>query len=302
MKGLRRSIPLAVLAAIGLTAGVLQSASAAGQEPAFRPAPRPPVISVDVTTAGGFSLPSSIHAGLVTFRISSPEDGHAIQGFSLKNGATLDQAMNDIDLVLGGDHPTVVAALKNLYHDVTEVGGIFASTYAPQEVTIPLTAGTYYFIDLNDIDNPPLTPRIHALHVHGAFQPSTPPMFTSVITGTMMGDMPMFVAPTRLRHDATFLDVVTGDELHESVFRPTVPGTTDAYITQFYDAFEAGTPLPPSPWTGIQAGLQAMSPGRWAIVHIDLPPGPYALICYVPSDENGVPHGHMGMHQTVTLY
>ncbi|HEX4703564.1 MAG TPA: hypothetical protein VH352_15660 [Pseudonocardiaceae bacterium] len=299
MPRLRRSIPLAAIAAIVMTTGLLSPAAATATH---RPDhDRPPVIAINVTTQDGFSMPSMMHAGLVTFRISSPEAGHAIQGFSLKNGATLDQAITDFNLVLGGDRPTVVAALKNLYHDVTEIGGVVASTFAAQEVTVPLTAGTYYFVDLNDIDNPPLTPRVHTLRVHGAFHESDPPRFTSVITSTMQNGMPVFVAPTTMRHDGTFLAVVSGDELHESVFRPIRPGVTDAYISQFYDAFENGTALPPSPWTGIQAGLQALSPGRWAIVHIDLPPGPYALICYVPSDENGEPHGHMGMHHVMTL-
>jgi len=44
-----------------------------------------------------------------------------------------------------------------------------------------------------------------------------------------------------------------------------------------------------------------MSPGQFAVFHLDLPPGLYALICYVPSDETGLPHAHMGMHQVVTL-
>ena len=45
-----------------------------------------------------------------------------------------------------------------------------------------------------------------------------------------------------------------------------------------------------------------MSPGQFAVFHLDLPPGQYALVCLVPDDRTGVPHSHMGMHQVVTLH
>lgn len=296
-----RSAAVAAVATTGVTAALLQPAAAAVQQPDHGRGHRPPVIAMTVTTKDGFTMPKSVHAGLVTFKIGSPEDGHAIQGFFLKNGATLNQAMADVNQVLSGDPKTTVAGLKALNHDITEIGGVVTSTYAPQEVTVPMTAGTYYFFDLNDVNNPPLTPRIHTLKVHGSFKHYDAPHYTSVITSTMMNGMPVYVAPKVIKHDETFLAKVSGDELHEVTFRPTKPGVDDDYISKFYAAIDAGKTPPPSPWTGSQSGLQALSPGRWAIVHIDLPPGRYALICYVPSDETGIAHAHMGMHQMMTL-
>ena len=81
-----RSAALAAVATTCLTAALVQPAAATTQADQWR-GHRPPVISFTVTTKGGFTMPTSIHAGLVTFRIGSPEDGHAIQGFFLKNGA-----------------------------------------------------------------------------------------------------------------------------------------------------------------------------------------------------------------------
>jgi hypothetical protein len=304
----RRSIRIAgsLLAVAALVMSGQAGASAADTkaQPAREPAKKgPPVVSVNVTTQDGFDLPASVPAGLVTFRISTSEAGsfHGIQGFSLNHGVTLQEAMTDIDEALSGDPVRVAAGVKALTQDVTEIGGVVTNSYAAQEVTIPLEAGTYYWVDLNDVTNPPLTPRIHKLRAVGHFHWSVPPRFTSVIEATMVGMEPRFRAPRTMAHDATFLNVVTGDELHETVFRPVVPGTTDAYITNFYQAVIDGQPLPPSPWTGGQSGLQSLSPGRWAIVHINLPPGPYALICYVPSDETGLAHGWTGMHQMMNL-
>lgn len=261
----------------------------------------PPVISVDVTTTDGFSIPSSVHAGLVTFRISSSESSfHAIQGFSLNHDATLEQALADIDDALSGDPVRVVEGIQGLMHHVTEIGGAVTSPYGAQEVTVPLEAGTYYFLDLSDVGTA-TGPRVQTIEAVGHFRWSLPPQFTSVVEATMINDQPRFIAPTSMPHDGTFLAIVSGDELHEMVFRPVRDGITDDYVTEFYNAVKNGTTRPPSPWTGIQAGLQALSPGRWAIMHLNLAPGPYALICYVPSDETGIAHGWDGMHQIVTL-
>jgi hypothetical protein len=273
-----------------------------GHEPGWRN--RTPVVPVDVTTDGGYRMPSTLHAGFVTFRFTSPENAfHALQGFSLKGGATLDQAMDDINKALSGVTAQTIEGMQGLYRDVVEVGGAVTNPYGAQEVTIPLTAGTYYFLDLNEVDSPPLTPHIHTVHVVGRFQLSPLPHYSAVIESTMSDDdMPVFKAPATLPHNGTFLARVTGDELHETVFRPVKPGITDDYISTYYTAILNGTtPAPASPWTGIQAGLQSLSPGRWAITHINLAPGPYALICYVPGDEDGIPHAYMGMHNIMTL-
>ncbi|HEY3632583.1 MAG TPA: hypothetical protein VGL21_16890 [Jatrophihabitantaceae bacterium] len=287
-----------VLAASGTLVLSTQAASDAHPN---RGLPTPLVISTTVSTAGGYTLPAQIHAGLVTFRIgASDTDYHGIQGFSLNRGVTLDQAMDDINLTLSGGPDAGMGAM-NLTRDVTEIGAVTTTPYAPQEVTVPLTKGTYYFLDLNEVDNPPLTPHIHTMTVVGDFRLSIPQLPTTVIQGLMINDQPRFKAPATMKHDGTFLGLVTGDELHEIVLRPAVPGTTDAYLDTFYEAVVNGTPRPPSPWLGSAAGMQSISPGRWAIVHLNLPPGLYALVCYVPSMDGGLPHTYVGMHQMITL-
>jgi hypothetical protein len=89
------------------------------------------------------------------------------------------------------------------------------------------------------------------------------------------------------------------DEIHDIVWRHAQPGTTDAYLDAYYDAVVNGTPLPgPSPWLeGNTHGLQGVSPGRWAVVRVGFAEaGDYAMVCYVPSDETGIPHTLEGMH------
>lgn len=289
-----------LLASVALVAGSQVAASAVDHN-------GPTVISVNVTTDGGFTLPSTVHSGPVTFKFSSPENAfHAIQGFYLLPGATLEQVYEDINNALSGVPERVVEGMHGLAAHIVEIGGAVTSHLGTQEVTIPMEKGTTYWLDLADfgVVEPP---RTHVLKVHGNFKDAELPAYSAVFEATMDGDNPIFRGPTTFPHDGTFLGVVTGDELHEFVFRPTRTDfiVTDDYISAWYDFIAGRTPTPPpngTPWSGRQAGLQSLSPGRWAITKINLPPGRYGLICFVPSDElPGLPHGWIGMHQIVTL-
>jgi hypothetical protein len=266
----------------------------------------PPVVSVTMSTENGFSLPRTLRAGLVTFKVSSSEDTfHGFQGFSLKPGVSLEQVKQEVDDALSGDPAIVPDAIRALTAHITEIGGVSTTPHAPQAVTIPLTRGTYYFLDVATVNNPPLTPVYHEVRVVGDFKWSRIPRFTSVVgMGHDENHKPVFHAPSRMPAKGSFLAYATGHELHEAVLRPTLPGTTDAYIASFYDAVRAGTPRPPAPWRpGQIGGMQAISPGRWAIMHIDVPPGTYTFVCFVPSGEPpGWPHTYIGMHKVVTLH
>jgi hypothetical protein len=261
-----------------------------------------PTINVTVTTDGGFSLPKNVRAGFVTFRVSSPEDAyHGWQGFRLKNGATVDQAIQDT--VEAVNAPTLeenAQGARQLNHDATLIGGVVTTPFAPIEVTLPMPPGTYYFYDLADIFNG-VTPRVHAIRAVGTPNWKGLPRYGQVIQMMMDGDQPRFIAPTAQQANGTYLVFnAPSDEIHEAVWRMAIPGTTDQYVTDYYNSVIAGNPIA-RPWLDSQHGLQAISPNQFAVIHIDLPPGTYALICYVPSDEVGLPHGWIGMHEIVTL-
>jgi hypothetical protein len=274
--------------------------------------PYTPKVYVDMTNDGGFQFPTSIHAGYLTIVGSTAETTyHALQGFRTKNGATDEQVIQDLtDGVAGATLEIAAAGHQRLLQDATLVGGVVASARGPVSVTIPLENGEYTFFDVNDIFLG-ITPRLHHLHVWGTFRNSPLPVFYKTIEATMNAqDEPRFNAPLNMSANKTsFKAVVTGDEIHEFVLRPTLPGITNDYIGQYYDAVRDGTTRPPAPWkltsTGSferSAGLQAMSPGRWAIVQFNWPAGGYALLCLVPSEDNGQPHTYIGMHNVINLF
>jgi len=261
-----------------------------------------PTIDVNVTTDGGFTLPKNVRAGFVTFKVSSPEDAyHGWQIFRLENGATVDQVVQDLaNGVNGATFEENAEGAAALLHDATLIGGVVTTPYAPISVTVPMERGTYYVFDIADIFNG-VTPRVHTLRAVGTPNWKGLPRYSQVILAEMQGMDPRFVAPTDEHANGTYLVVnAPSDEIHEAVWRQVVPGTTDQYLTDYYNSVLAGTPMT-RPWLDSQHGLQAMSPNRFAVIHIDLPPGDYALICYVPSDESGLPHGWIGMHEIVHL-
>src|SRR5262249_2640374 len=63
---------------------------------------RAPTIDVNMTSSAGFSLPSTVRAGYVTFNVSTPESRsyHGFQGFRLKPEASASAAPLMHDLLL----------------------------------------------------------------------------------------------------------------------------------------------------------------------------------------------------------
>lgn len=262
------------------------------------------VVDITMSTTREFTAPTKVHAGWVTFRVGSADsDYHGFEVVRVNPGHTLQEVLNDLQLGLSDDLASNALGARRLIEDATLMGGVVPTPYAPQEASLPLTPGTYYMFDFAEF-NLPTPVNVHTLKVVGHMNWSGMPSFDSVIGMYMSADgMPLFAAPNEFAARSSVLIYGQGDEIHEAVFRAIREGVTDQYISDFYTALDTGQPLPgPSPWTDIQRGFNAMSPGQFAVFHMNLPPGQYALICYVPSDETGLSHAHMGMHQVVTLH
>jgi hypothetical protein len=267
----------------------------------------PPVIDVNITTDGGFTLPASVRPGLVTFRVTTPETTyHGFQGFRTKNGATKDQVVADLVEGLSGDPVRAAAGASGLLVHATLIGGVVPGAFGAISSTVLMTPGTYYFFDLNDIFIEGQVPRVHTMEVRGPIQGLRVPHIDAVALLESHEhdgeDMHSIAIQGDLPANGTFLVVNTADEVHELVFRQVIPGTTDEYLTTYFDAVRNGTPRPPRPWVDIQHGLQAISPGVFAFVKIELPPAPYAALCLVPSADIGIGHNLMGMFKIVNLH
>lgn len=93
--------------------------------------------------------------------------------------------------------------------------------------------------------------------------------------------------------------VNTGAQLHEMVLNRLAPGHTFQQVAAMLTAPQpagapAAPPPGPPPFTGV-AGVAPMSQGaaNWAV--LNLTPGDYFAICYIPDIKSGKPHFDLGM-------
>jgi hypothetical protein len=275
---------------------------------------RPTVVRVSLTDAG-FRLPRAVPAGLVTFRITSPETTyHALQGFRLKDGGTLTEIIEALRGGVNDDRAAAAAGHRVLLAKAELIGGAVGFEQRVISVTVLLEPGTYHFLDVNDYFLEGLAnPRVQTMRVVGRRGRVQLPAFDETIAA-VDHDMDMtdgehhdtfgFLSPRVLPRRGSFFMVNASNEIHDIVWRHAKPGTTDEYLLAYYAAVVNGTPLPgPSPWLEPNThGLQGVSPGRWAVVELGFDePGDYALVCYVPSKVTGVPHTLEGMLQMTEL-
>jgi hypothetical protein len=90
---------------------------------------------------------------------------------------------------------------------------------------------------------------------------------------------------------------------------PTGPVTKEQVGT-LLDAEMAGTPTADAaaaagvsnpdewPFAGY-AGTLSMGGAEW--IPVDLEPGTYVLVCFVPDIQSGMPHAYLGMYDVVTV-
>ncbi len=315
------------LASVAATVALLNTTSSAANADSWVDVT--PVVSFTMSNDLGFEFPTSWRAGNITLKGSTTDTTyHALQGFQPLNGHTNDEVVENLRKgVAGATLEESAEGHRWLLENALLVGGVVTTLRGPVSVTIPLERGTYTFFDVNDIFLG-ITPRLHTVQVYGSWRSSPLPAYETEFSasgmstnGTMShpmqqinatmsnSDDPVFKAPLQLSaHPTTFRAIVTKDELHEIVVRPTLPGITNEYLKTYYDAVRDGTPRPTAPWKltstgGFEraAGVQAMSPHRWAIVSFDWDAGPYALLCLVPSADNGQPHSYIGMFHMVEL-
>lgn len=269
--------------------------------PAQAVAAGPEAVPVVMSLADGFTLPDAVPAGWVTFevRTTDPSPGgflHYLQGFRTRAGVDPDEVVEDLRRALSPDPAVAAAAIAETGRDAELVGGAAIDSATTVSVTLPLTAGTYWFLDLNDYFVPGQRVTLRRLRVTGSFDGGTPAPDAAIAMRSAGGE-PRFVAPARLPADGTFLVANASDEIHELALQRVLPGTTDADLRSFF----GGGGAPPFAESDVR-GMGSLSPGRIAFLHVDgLVAGSYAMMDFVPGIETGIPHTPAGMHKVVSF-
>lgn len=276
---MRRSIlSLLVPAIIALSATSCQDVSADSTA-------KPHLVTV---TAGDFyfRMPDTLPAGMTTLRIvNKGPQLHHVALFRLNDGHTL----ADLTTALGAKGPLPAWA--------EEVGGPNAPAPGDSaETTLELDSGQYAALCLIPGDDG--VPHVmkgmsHSFTVvPGQDGDEGAPASDATLT---LDDYSFTIQP-RLAAGPHMVRVVNrASQSHEVLFVRLEPGRTAADVVAWVDK-----PVGPPPGRPI-GGTTGFRPGITNYVHLDLTPGTYALLCFLPDVKDGQPHVAHGMATQITV-
>ncbi len=260
-------IALSLLLALGVTT----------PSPTFKPA----VVTVHANEFA-FTAPKSLPAGTITFRmVNDGKQLHHVTIVKLLQGRTL----ADFEQALRQPGPPPAWAV--------EVGGPNATGPGQtSEATVTLEPGNYALVCF--VPTPGAAPVPHvmkgmisALTVTPSSAPSAEP---AADVNVRLSDYKFTTSKplTAGRH----VIKVTNDaaQPHEIVFVKLLPGKTAAGLAQWVEAGMQGPP--PGMALG---GVAAIAKGRSNTFALDLTPGTYGMICFLPDAKDGKPHSAHGM-------
>jgi hypothetical protein len=293
----------ATLVAVVVLAGTVALTAPAGASSTVRRTGLPPVPELSMTLSNtGFEVPgpNPRPAGLVRFNASTADaSGHLVTIFSTQPGVTLETAITEFLTSNAPDPAVALPALRDLFRDVIFHGGVKVTQGVPVGFTVFLDPGTYYVVELPIGWVPGRPPYVlRTLEVTAPIQWTRPPRIDRFVTVVPNGSTEeRFVAPSQMDGDVDVLVTNLSPDPHELIVDAVVPGTTNDDLHGFFVAPASH----PNPLVRSMAGLLNLSPGRWAILHLDLAPGEYALLSFIRDPDSGQAGVAEGMAQRVTL-
>jgi hypothetical protein len=233
-----------------------------------------------------FEAPAEIPAGWTTFRLVN--DGpslHHMQLIRLEDGKTAADYL--ASLKAGG--PPVPWAIPAGGPNPPEPG---SSSMA----TVPLTPGSYLIVCfVPGADGVPhvMKGMMHPFSVTASTQPEAPEPTADVAVKLL--DYGFEVTPALTSGHHVLRIENAGPQPHELAIVRLEPGKQPV---DFGAWGEKPTGAAPGKMYG---GVSAIMPGTHAFATVDLPPGDYGLICFVPDAKDGKPHFRHGMVKRITV-
>ncbi len=248
----------------------------------------PPVVTVRAREFA-FVSTRSVKAGPVTFRlVNEGKEMHHLAIVRLAKGKSMADYMNALK---GGGPPPAWAV---------DVGGPNASTPngGVSEGTVKLEPGNYLLVCwIPSPGNPAphaMKGMVHPLKVTPGRSTATEAVAdVDIRLSDYRFDLSRSLTPgkhlIRVTNDA--------EQSHELLLVQLPPGKTAADLVRWVDDGQKGGPPPGRP----MGGAVPLSKGRSMTFPVDLVPGNYGLICFVPDAKDGKPHTAHGMVQDITV-
>ncbi len=247
------------------------------------PTSKPAIPSVTITAKDfSFVIPASIPAGLVDVTmVNQGADDHQAQLARLNDGVTPDQFLTALKKDPGAALPLVKLA----------GGPNVASPGQSQEVILNLPQGQYVALCfVAGKDNIPHIQKgmIKFFQVTGpsnAGQVSEPTATTQVTLKDFA-----FVLPSTIAAGPQLLQVTNqGPQPHEMTLFKLAPGKQVQDVVAFLKK-----PAGPPPMTDA-GGIAGLAPRTSGWLKVNLTPGNYVTICFIPDPATGKAHFELGM-------
>ncbi len=244
--------------------------------------------NVVTVTAGdyAFEAPAEIPAGLTAIRLVNQGPSlHHIQLMRFEEGKTLD----DFLAAMKGEGPPPPWARPAGGPNPPEVGDTTTSIEA-------LEPGNYALICfIPAVDGMPhvMKGMSRPLKVTGPSRPAAVEPEADIVVTLVDYDFKLSKPLTAGKH--TIRVDNAGQQPHEIAIVRLNPGKKPADFATW-----GMKPVGPPPAT-IHGGLAGIMPGSHSFIEVDLPPGEYGLLCFLPDAKDGKPHFEHGMAKETTV-
>ncbi len=283
-RAFQRATPLllvGLLAACGDAPADQADAESADATPAVA---APHVVDV-VGSDYSYTMPDTLSAGATTFRLTTNgQELHHMSLMKLNDGHTLDELMTAMH---AGPPPAWAQAVGGPNPPVPMAG--------TASVTVNLEPGSYAVVCF--VPSPDGVEH---------FAKGMSKGFT-VVAGETMPIMPMatdtmtltdydFLLGKPLTAGVHILQVVnTSQQPHEVIVAKLAPGATPEQLVAWIEKPDGPPPGEP------MGGVAGIMPGVVNLVELNLTPGNYALICFIPDATDGKLHVEHGMMKQITV-
>lgn len=292
----------AAILATGLVAGCAGEQGEQGQQEVAE-APQIPEVALTARDYN-FVIPDTVPGGLVRFHfVNEGQENHHAQFIKLNEGVSRAQFDSVFGAVMEAVPTEGEVAFMRLLDIATMAGG--PSVVAPggsMDVTLELAAGEYVLACF--VPSPDGVPHI-AKGMRRWLTVTSPPAESPeppVVAGVVdMADFAFATMPSIDSGRVTLEVTNSGQEPHEMTVVRLEGVTLEQVLPMLAGPPPSEPPAGPPPFR-FMGGLQGIMPGARGWVTLDLPPGDYALVCFIPSPANGgQPHVALGMARPFTV-
>lgn len=237
--------------------------------------------------------------------------GTGFQAVDLVNNLGPDQELSVIRLPDGGTFADFQAAYEKVMSafagpDAGQVLAAFAKEYAAvgggimssgqtQRVYIDFEPGTYVVTGAEAGADAPV-PHYLTVTVSDGPAATAPTADLELHLADFDFDFPDTIsAGPQLWHVQN-----TGAQTHIAALFKLHPGKTQDDLLSWFESMGPTGPSGPPPADGLTQGIDAITPDQSFYIAMDLEPGTYVAVCFMPDTETGQPHVMKGMIQTFT--